>query len=223
MLLSRTEDLKTKLAGGAATIAIESAFIAAIVFGLTASYVESVPKSIQISAIPDAPIVRPPEPPPPAKPLEKIAPELTAPSIDVDVITPPDITNVKAGEYKPIDTQPDLVRVLPEPLPLPGPATSAPVRVRAGFDARYLAALQPDYPASARRMELTGTVELRILIGTDGRVKQADVARSSGHRVLDDAAVAQALRKWRFKPATEDGAPVESWTSVPITFELKQA
>jgi periplasmic protein TonB len=222
MLLSRTEDLKTKLAGGAAAIAIESVLIAGIVFGLTASYVESTPKTMQITVVPERLTVPPPEPPA-AKPLEKVELKLTAPPIELDVIKPPELATVVTTNYKPIEAQPEPILILPEPQPLPQPVKAKPVRTSALVDPRYMAALQPDYPASARRMDLSGTVELRILIGTDGRVKQALIVRSSGHSVLDEAATAQAYRKWRFKPATEDGIAVESWTRVPITFELKQA
>ncbi len=221
MFLSRTEELKTKLAGGAAAIAIEAAFIAAIVFGLTASYVAREPEAIQLVPVP-AQRITPPEPPQ-TKPLQNIFPDLVAPLIEVDRPRPPDLRPVvQPTEFKPLAPTPEPIAILPEPPPLP-PARTEPVRKSAGFDGRYRDVLQPDYPSAARRLDMEGRVELRVLIGTDGRVKQAEVRKSSGHSVLDEAAIAHALKKWRYKPATEDGTPVESWTSVPVTFELKQA
>jgi protein TonB len=45
------------------------------------------------------------------------------------------------------------------------------------------------------------------------------VKQSSGHAVLDEAALA-AVRAWRFEPATLNGAPVEAEAEVPIRFKL---
>jgi periplasmic protein TonB len=72
-------------------------------------------------------------------------------------------------------------------------------------------------------MAQQGVVILRVRVATDGRILEAMVQTSSGYDSLDRAAVAQALRKWRFTPATENGAAVESWVRVPVRFELKRA
>lgn len=59
-------------------------------------------------------------------------------------------------------------------------------------------------------------VVVRIMVGVDGRVKNAVVARSS-----DDAfesATLEAVRRWRFAPAIEDGLFTTSRLQVPITF-----
>ncbi|MFW6162471.1 MAG: energy transducer TonB, partial [Planctomycetota bacterium] len=45
------------------------------------------------------------------------------------------------------------------------------------------------------------------------------VARSSGHAVLDEAAVA-AVRRWRFTPARAGGAAVTAEVEIPIRFRL---
>lgn len=55
----------------------------------------------------------------------------------------------------------------------------------------------PQYPALARRRHWEGTVVLGIDCDADGVVQLVSVLRSSGHQVLDDAAVA-AVRQWRF-------------------------
>jgi periplasmic protein TonB len=73
------------------------------------------------------------------------------------------------------------------------------------------------------RAEMEGRVELLVLVGVDGRIKQAEVKRSSGHDILDQAALQHALKTWRLKPATRDGIIVEGWLTVPIKFELKQS
>ena len=55
----------------------------------------------------------------------------------------------------------------------------------------------PQYPALARRRHWEGTVVLGIDCDAAGVVQLVRVLRSSGHQVLDDAAVA-AVRQWRF-------------------------
>ena len=75
----------------------------------------------------------------------------------------------------------------------------------------------PDYPQEARDAKMQGTVVVRTLISTDGRVREAHAERSVP--VLDQAAEA-AVRKWTFKPAMAGGKPVDCWMRIPIKFSL---
>ncbi|PAS98060.1 MAG: energy transducer TonB [Candidatus Dactylopiibacterium carminicum] len=52
---------------------------------------------------------------------------------------------------------------------------------------------RPDYPRSARRQGLAGQVTVRLVMDSQGRVTSADVIRSSGHAMLDEAARNAAL------------------------------
>ena len=72
----------------------------------------------------------------------------------------------------------------------------------------------------ARRRDYSGTVMLKVLVNTQGQVTDLTVEQSSGHGILDRAAM-EAVRQWLFSPATEDNKPVAMWVSVPITFELQ--
>lgn len=45
-----------------------------------------------------------------------------------------------------------------------------------------------NYPDEARRDELSGTLILDVVINADGELVKADLRRSSGHQILDDAA-----------------------------------
>ena len=73
------------------------------------------------------------------------------------------------------------------------------------------------YPADARSKNIEGVVTLRVVIDKEGRVKQADV--QSGDALLTQAAL-DAVRQWRYKPATLGGAASESDAIVNITFSL---
>ncbi|MFC3813978.1 energy transducer TonB [Lysobacter sp. GCM10012299] len=83
-----------------------------------------------------------------------------------------------------------------------------------------LSAPAPAYPREAVREGLMGTVELEILVGIDGRPLEVRVVRSSGHRVLDQAARRAVLAQWRFQPAFRDGQAVQALGRVPIEFKL---
>jgi periplasmic protein TonB len=54
----------------------------------------------------------------------------------------------------------------------------------------------PEYPAVARRRGCHGTVMLRLVCDADGHVIEVTLLQSSGHAILDDAAIA-AARRWR--------------------------
>lgn len=80
---------------------------------------------------------------------------------------------------------------------------------------------RPRYPAVAIRQRIEGRVVLRVTIAADGRVSDIEVADSSGFAVLDNAAT-NALRQWRFTPATRDGQRVESTLVLPVRFRLNR-
>jgi protein TonB len=60
---------------------------------------------------------------------------------------------------------------------------------------------------------------LHVIVDAQGNVASLSVARSSGSRLLDDAAV-DAVRRWRFAPARRAGVPVAGSVEVPILFRL---
>ena len=77
----------------------------------------------------------------------------------------------------------------------------------------------PAYPYAARRIGVEGRVVIGVAVGRDGFVANAAIAESSGHRLLDRAAL-EAVRDWRFIPAKRAGQPVASTIAVPIVFRL---
>jgi periplasmic protein TonB len=79
----------------------------------------------------------------------------------------------------------------------------------------------PRYPATAMRRGSTGTVLVRVEVGIDGTPMDVQVAKRSGSRDLDRAAI-DAVRGWRFRPGQRDGQPVTSVVTIPIDFSLEQ-
>lgn len=74
--------------------------------------------------------------------------------------------------------------------------------------------VQPVYPDLARKMNITGTVKVQVVVAPNGTVKDAKVV--GGHPVLASAAL-DAVKKWRFEPAA-----VESTGVVDFKFEPHQ-
>lgn len=78
----------------------------------------------------------------------------------------------------------------------------------------------PQYPRRARRRGLEGRVVLLVEINERGEPTRITVSKSSGHSALDGAAV-EALWKWRFIPAYEDGRAVTSVRHQSFRFALR--
>ena len=85
--------------------------------------------------------------------------------------------------------------------------------------ARALSNPNPAYPPEAVQQRLEGRVILSVTIAASGAVTKVTVAESCGHKVLDQAAQ-DAVRRWRFSPATRGGKPVEWTARLPIRFRL---
>lgn len=61
---------------------------------------------------------------------------------------------------------------------------------------------------------------IRADIDSNGRVKKAWTHESSGHEVLDKAAI-RSVKGWVFTPAQKDGSSVASTVQFPIVFQLR--
>jgi protein TonB len=72
----------------------------------------------------------------------------------------------------------------------------------------------------SKRMGEQGTVVLRVLVKSDGTAGTVEVKSSSGFPRLDQSAT-EAVKSWRFNPATIDGMAVDEWYLLPIPFKLQ--
>ena len=180
------------------------------------------------------------------EPLPKSDP-MTGTIIELDKPIPPPPETTKEAEPTPktasttevvkplVDTPPltgDLVQPgpsIPDPYPYdPGPPVRAadpsppPTLVFADLDPRYAGGFQPDYPAREQRGGIEGAARVRVLIGTDGRVKAVELVSTDSPGFFEETK-RRALTKWRFKPATRGGVPEESWKVMTVRFEIKNA
>lgn len=180
------------------------------------------------TAAPDL-IAKLPEPPlvlarifnPPPKPIEKPVERQTAPTKDTHVTaTKPAISGAKSDNGATVigpGPGPEIVTPGTGPKIIVDPAPPMPVRIVAEFTTR--GAAQPPYPRSLQADGVEGVAVVRVLVATDGRVKAVEMVRADDP-LFFEATRDHAMRKWRFKPATEDGRPVESWRNMTVRFVI---
>lgn len=101
------------------------------------------------------------------------------------------------------------------------PAPPAPV-VPPTHIGGHLGNPRPAYPPLSIELGEAGAVGLRVAVGADGRAQEVSVARSSGFPRLDRAAL-QAVRNWRFRPATRGGEAIPYTYVFNVDFDLTKA
>ncbi len=132
---------------------------------------------------------------------------------------PPLIAGVQA-QAKELDLAKDLLATSVPGLTAPG----APAPAVAGNDvgelqpARLISSPPPTYPQVARMGNVRGTVVINAVVNEAGKVTEMKVI--SGSPLLTQAAM-DALRNWKYEPATLNGHPTVSHVQVSINFTLR--
>ena len=84
---------------------------------------------------------------------------------------------------------------------------------------RLLREVKADYTEDARQRSISGDVVLEIVVRRDGSVGDIRILKGLAGG-LNDRAV-QAVRQWRFSPASRQGAPVDVIVEVAVEFKLR--
>ena len=80
--------------------------------------------------------------------------------------------------------------------------------------------IQESYPSQALRNEEEGQVSLAVIVGSDGKVTDCLILKSSGSKALDSGACLGMLRA-EFEPATNaEGDSIASYYTTKITYSL---
>ena len=195
------------------------------------------PSKVEISFTKPKPkptVVPPPPPPPPVAQVKQPTPQIPK-------AAPPKPVAHKAVPLKPQTVKPvervaeQIPTFEPTPViqstapPVSTPTPAAPVappspviseKVTAPIaGADYLNNPEPEYPDIAMDNGWEGKVLMKVHVQPDGKPDTITVTKSSGQKVLDDAAV-KTVNKWSFVPAMRGDTPVAGWVTVPITFNL---
>ncbi|MBU3742370.1 MAG: energy transducer TonB [Candidatus Kapabacteria bacterium] len=75
------------------------------------------------------------------------------------------------------------------------------------------------YPEAARRMGLKGTVEVDVVIGSNGHIRLLSVG-TRVHPLLDSEAL-RAVARTRYRAAREGDKRIASWVRIPVVFDLR--
>ncbi|MHB9101434.1 MAG: energy transducer TonB [Sulfuricella sp.] len=170
---------------------------------------------VQVSLLapptPPEPRVTPLQPPPLKVELHPVRKAMSVPT-PVPVVQP-------VVEHA-IQQAPVVAAPFSPPAPAPVQSAPAPPLELPRYHAAYLSNPPPAYPLSARRRGIEGTVLVRAEVAAGGECLRAELKKSSGAEVLDQAAL-EAVKKWRFVPAKRGNRAVIAWVEVPITFKLE--
>lgn len=101
-----------------------------------------------------------------------------------------------------------------------GPAVpAAPIPVGGDVkNAHLLKSVSPVYPAFARTQRISGDVKIDALIDASGKVTTMKVI---GGPVMLHQAAMDALRQWRYQPATLDGNAIAMHLTVTVQFRVQ--
>jgi TonB family protein len=118
------------------------------------------------------------------------------------------VLSLKAGgaetisaTLEPVETAP------PEPAPPEVQEGDLVERGAGVIDPKCIQCPGPRYPEAAKRTKLQGTVEISFIVTETGEVQEIQIRESAGD--IFDQAVIEAVKGWKFEPATKNGVPVK--------------
>jgi TonB family protein len=77
----------------------------------------------------------------------------------------------------------------------------------------------PAYTEEARKARCEGVVLIQAIIRKDGTVDSFKILRGLGYG-LDESAIQTIATKWRFRPGTLNGTPVDVYANIEVSFKL---
>ncbi len=221
MAYSDAKSLREQSASIAGVAIIHAGMGALVVLGLAAVVTtDNKPTGTLIAQV--FPDELPPPPPPtpdvkePDQPVSKLPKAKAAPlppiTVPTNTILPP--SGPAIGDTGPINPgfggddfgdielpAGGIIEPTPTPTPTPtfafDPVSATPRSAPSGW------ITQRDYRSSWIRREITGIASFSLGIGTNGRVTNCSITRSTGHDVLDDATCKLISKRARFNPAKD--------------------
>jgi TonB family protein len=77
----------------------------------------------------------------------------------------------------------------------------------------------PHYPALARQLNVSGSVVIRGVVRKDGTIDNVEVIKDLPYGLGE--AAREAVQRWRFRPATYRGEPIDVYYTVTVNFRLR--
>jgi TonB family protein len=133
-----------------------------------------------------------------------------------DPAAPPSVAQTDTMPQEPLPVEPSAV-TQPEPVErTTGVYTSVPP---GGTQPRELDRVVPRYPGAARRAAVQGPVVVRGIVRRDGTIDNVEIIKDLPHGLGEEAR--RAVSRWRFRPATVRGEPIDVYYTVTVNFRLQ--
>jgi protein TonB len=193
-----------------AIVALHVFIVWAIATGLAHRAVDLIAPPIQADVVQEVEKKDEPPPPPP--------PQLERPPVEVP---PPDVAIDLPQEAPPTAILDTTDKHIVAPPPPPQPVHRA-VMVSAG-PGKGFPQSEDYYPSASQRLGESGAANVRACVSSAGRLTSPPtIDKSSGSSRLDEGALRLAKAgDGKYRPATEDGKPVDSCFVFRVTFQLK--
>lgn len=223
-----------RLIGIAAVLFLHLIVAYILMSGLANNIQKPAEKPVELQIIQD---IKPPPPPKPEEPkpkekppeppkmVEKVA-KVPEPLKQVEKVATPIQKTTPVAQPTKVATPAPAAPSTPSPSPVAAPAPVAaapapkPAGVTRGVSEGSAGCEKPEYPREALMNEEQGTVRIRVLVDTSGKVIDAKVKKSSGSKTLDKAAT-KAYSLCTFKPAMKDGVPQQDWYEIEYPFVIE--
>jgi periplasmic protein TonB len=192
-------------------VIIHVLFFWVLASGLGARVVEVVMGPVETKIIDEKKEEEKPPPPPPQ--IDTPPPYVPPPEVSIEVPT-------ETGPSTAITNVTSERPVAPAAPAAPKAPEHSVVKTLPSTQGKGAHITQPEYPPASRRAGEAGTVTLAAYVLETGRVGEVKIVKSSGFDKLDDAALKEVQRNWRFVPGKEDGKPVPMWHTFQVTFRL---
>ncbi|HEV7768891.1 MAG TPA: TonB family protein [Thermoanaerobaculia bacterium] len=118
-------------------------------------------------------------------------------------------------------TEPPPVEPTPEPQPESVERTTGVYSAvpPGGTQPEELDRAIPRYPPAARRAGVQGPVVIRGIVRRDGTIDNLEIIKDLPYGLGDEAR--RAVSRWRFRPATYRGEPIDVYYTVTVNFRLQ--
>lgn len=159
------------------------------------------------------------KPPPPPKQQE--IPKPKAKKVPIPDPTPDEPEPIRLeDEIEPEIDLPDSDVLFDIPEGPPEVEPQGPIHVGGDVKAPIkISTPQPQYTEIARKARIQGVVIVQAIIDKDGNVTNVQVLKGLPMG-LDQAAV-EAIKRWKFEPATLNGKPVDVYYNLTVNFTLQ--
>ncbi len=96
------------------------------------------------------------------------------------------------------------------------------VKTAAGLPPGMKGITKPNYPSESLKLGEEGSVLIAVLVGTNGKVEDSKIERSSGFERLDQAVLKESKRWKNFIPCKDGETLGTCWVSFKMTMKVKE-